>query len=474
MALSEPSPRRQRACQEGTAAKSRRRRKTCLHTVRLALPPIQRQMQMAAFWFGLLQLVPLSYGASPAPTAHCVCFVKLRSKGDHSPETARPESEGLRCAAAEPGLLRCRRRSTPCGRVRRPPGLQCFGNGAKRIGGGEQEQDYPWHVRDAPQLYLACVFGACGPACAFCARVQPGSGIDVSLRAVEYSPFLVGIEWRRILTVPPLESKLRNSSAREYHLGVTTCWSWENQPCKLRCSPEERVKLVGNSGSFSVPADLYSGSVQLRVRNRGQKGPPFFRAAFHRKQIEPSPPCDVTVHTVGWSMVRLNWKTWPHARLDGFEVSWCRSDSMLPRACSTLYLPRNVSSVVLVGLMPFLRYRYKVRSYKGDPNASDLLYSTPSIASRKHWLSFELFLYMEMLIVFLLAGTLALVALVTIGFILTRALALAAFLDVEPVDLVGGAGFPHENQAQGDHRLDPLGRRRGATALSRIHSRGDS
>ncbi|XP_070393922.1 uncharacterized protein [Dermacentor albipictus] len=367
MALSEPSPRRQRACQEGTAAKSRRRRKTCLHTVRLALPPIQRQMQMAAFWFGLLQLVPLSYGASPAPTAHCVCFVKLRSsKGDHSPETARPESEGLRCAAAEPGLLRCRRRSTPCGRVRRPPGLQCFGNGAKRIGGGEQEQDYPWHVRDAPQLYLACVFGACGPACAFCARVQPGSG------------------------------------------------------------------------------------------------------------IEPSPPCDVTVHTVGWSMVRLNWKTWPHARLDGFEVSWCRSDSMLPRACSTLYLPRNVSSVVLVGLMPFLRYRYKVRSYKGDPNASDLLYSTPSIASRKHWLSFELFLYMEMLIVFLLAGTLALVALVTIGFILTRALALAAFLDVEPVDLVGGAGFPHENQAQGDHRLDPLGRRRGATALSRIHSRGDS
>ncbi|XP_070393919.1 uncharacterized protein [Dermacentor albipictus] len=405
MALSEPSPRRQRACQEGTAAKSRRRRKTCLHTVRLALPPIQRQMQMAAFWFGLLQLVPLSYGASPAPTAHCVCFVKLRSsKGDHSPETARPESEGLRCAAAEPGLLRCRRRSTPCGRVRRPPGLQCFGNGAKRIGGGEQEQDYPWHVRDAPQLYLACVFGACGPACAFCARVQPGSGIGK----------------------PTMQASVQPGRARE------------------------------------------TGG-QLRLVQRASR--PVQRQCT---AAEPSPPCDVTVHTVGWSMVRLNWKTWPHARLDGFEVSWCRSDSMLPRACSTLYLPRNVSSVVLVGLMPFLRYRYKVRSYKGDPNASDLLYSTPSIASRKHWLSFELFLYMEMLIVFLLAGTLALVALVTIGFILTRALALAAFLDVEPVDLVGGAGFPHENQAQGDHRLDPLGRRRGATALSRIHSRGDS
>ncbi|KAH7952502.1 hypothetical protein HPB52_023837 [Rhipicephalus sanguineus] len=52
---------------------------------------------------------------------------------------------------------------------------------------------------------------------------------------------------------------------------------------------EERVQLAGNSGSFSVPADLYSGSVQLRVRSWGRErveGATAFRAAFHKKQIE--------------------------------------------------------------------------------------------------------------------------------------------------------------------------------------------
>ncbi|XP_077524650.1 uncharacterized protein LOC144136294 [Amblyomma americanum] len=440
------------------------------------------QVRAAAVWLGLLQLLPLSRAASPTTATHCICFVKLSSSGVPNPRvvSSHPGSGGgLRCTAAEPGLVRCRWRTTPCGRVRRPPGLHCFGvhSSSSGAGGAAVEED-PWRVLDASQRYLACVFGTCGPACAFCARVQPGSGIGVSLRAVEYSPFLVGVEWRRLLAVPSLDSKLRRHPARKYRLGVATCWTRGEDPCTLKCAPEEPVTLVGPEGSFSVPADLYSGSVLLRVRSMGQQrtGAAVFKAVFHRKQVEPSPPCDVTVRTLGWSVVRLNWKVWPHTRHDGFQVTWCRTDSALPRTCSTLYLPRNVSSVVLMGLVPFLRYTYKLRTYRGDPNGSDVLFSPPSLASRRNRLSFELFLYTEMLVVFLLAGALTLVALLTIGFILIRALGLVNFLDAEPDELAAEAGGVRENQGQGDHRRHGPARRRrmAAAALRRIGSRGDN
>ncbi|KAH6929876.1 hypothetical protein HPB50_006439 [Hyalomma asiaticum] len=341
----------------------------------------------------------------------------------------------------------------------------------------------PWRVVDASQRYLACVFGTCGPACAFCTRVQPGSGIGVSLRSVEYSPFLVGVEWRRVLTFSSLAATLRrHRSARSYRIGVTTCWTWKEESCTLRCGPEEPVTLSGPAGSFSVPADLYSGSVQLRVRGLGRDRPgaAVFRAYFQRKQLEPSSPCDVTVRTLGWSVVRLSWKSRQHAQLDGFQVRWCRADSTLPHGCSELQLPRNVSSVVLMGLVPFIRYKYTLRSFKGDPNGSDVLFSMSATATRRDRLSFELFLYTEMLVVFFLAGALTLVALLTIGFILMRALGLTTFLDVEPNDLVAGPGGARECQAQGDHRRHVPGvaarRRRGAAAapLPRVRSRGDS
>ncbi|KAK8778355.1 hypothetical protein V5799_020307 [Amblyomma americanum] len=167
------------------------------------------------------------------------------------------------------------------------------------------------------------------------------------------------------------------------------------------------------------------------------------------------------------------------ASIDGSleqQVTWCRTDSALPRTCSTLYLPRNVSSVVLMGLVPFLRYTYKLRTYRGDPNGSDVLFSPPSLASRRNRLSFELFLYTEMLVVFLLAGALTLVALLTIGFILIRALGLVNFLDAEPDELAAEAGGVRENQGQGDHRRHGPARRRrmAAAALRRIGSRGDN
>ncbi|KAH8023584.1 hypothetical protein HPB51_014833 [Rhipicephalus microplus] len=238
---------------------------------------------------------------------------------------------------------------------------------------------------DISQRYLACVFGTCGTACAFCTRIQPGSGIGVSLRSVEYSPFLVGVEWRRLLTFSSLAATMRRrSTARRYRIGVTTCWSW---------------------------------------------------------------------------------------------VHWCKADSALPRGCSSLHLPRNVSSVVLMGLVPFIRYKYSLRSFRGDPNSTDVLFSMPTTATRRDRLSFELFLYTEMLVVFLLAGALTLVALLTIGFILMRALGLTAFLDVEPDELAANPGGVRESQAQGDHRRHVPGvarRRRGAAALPRVRSRGDS
>ncbi|XP_037515968.1 uncharacterized protein LOC119393193 [Rhipicephalus sanguineus] len=335
---------------------------------------------------------------------------------------------------------------------------------------------------DVSQRYLACVFGTCGTACAFCTRVQPGSGIGVSLRSVEYSPFLVGVEWRRVLTFSSLAATLRRRhSAHRYRIGVTTCWSWKEESCTLQCGPEEPVTLSGPAGSFSVPADLYSGSVQLRVRGLGRDRPgaAVFRAHFRRKELEPSRPCDVTVRTLGWSVVRLSWKARPHAQLDGFEVHWCRADSALPRGCSDLHLPRNVSSVVLMGLVPFIRYKYSLRSFRGDPNSSDVLFSMPTTATRRDRLSFELFLYTEMLVVFLLAGALTLVALLTIGFILMRALGLTTFLDVEPNEMAAGPGGARESQAQGDHRrhVPGVARRRraaAAAALPRVRSRGDS
>ncbi|KAH7952494.1 hypothetical protein HPB52_023829 [Rhipicephalus sanguineus] len=232
---------------------------------------------------------------------------------------------------------------------------------------------------DVSQRYLACVFGTCGTACAFCTRVQPGSGIGVSLRSVEYSPFLVGVEWRRVLTFSSLAATLRRRhSAHRYRIGVTTCWSWKEESCTLQCGPEEPVTLSGPAGSFSVPADLYSGSVQLRVRGLGRDRPgaAVFRAHFRRKEL-------------------------------------------------------------------------------------------------------ELFLYTEMLVVFLLAGALTLVALLTIGFILMRALGLTTFLDVEPNEMAAGPGGARESQAQGDHRrhVPGVARRRraaAAAALPRVRSRGDS
>ncbi|XP_050035503.1 uncharacterized protein [Dermacentor andersoni] len=132
-----------------------------------------------------------------------------------------------------------------------------------------------------------------------------------------------------------------------------------------------------------------------------------------------------------------------------------------------------------MGLVPFLRYTYRLRSFRGDPNSSDVLFSLPTTATRRDRLSFELFLYTEMLVVFLLAGALTLVALLTIGFILMRALGLTTFLDMEPNEMAAGPGGARENQAQGDHRRHVPGgarRRRGAAAaaLPRVRSRGDS
>ncbi|XP_077484521.1 uncharacterized protein LOC144094464 [Amblyomma americanum] len=472
-------------------------------------------MRADLFWCSLLQLLSL-YSAAPTASlaTRCICFVNLpsilpshspigqqshserlrrsssvyskcaplhRSSGVASPRVGSSQQPGggLRCSAAEPALLRCRWRTTPCGRVRRPPGLHCFGNGSKHriIGGVVLEEEDSRHVLDASQPYLACAFGSCGRACAFCARVRPGSGIGVSLRAVEYSPFLVGIEWRRLISFSSLASSLRRRSKHKYRLGLTTCWSTRHLPCTFHCAPEEPVTLVGPEGSFSVPADLYNGSVQLRVRSLGggRHEAAVFKAFFHGKQVEPSRPCDVTVRSLGWSTVRLRWKALPHSRLDGFQVSWCRIDSGLPRACSTRYLPHNVTSVVLMGIVPFLRYRYQVRAYRGDPNVSDVLFSPPSTASRTDRLSFELFLFAEKLVVFLLAGALTVAALLTIGLILTRVLGLTAFFDMEPAALVGAPGAARENQAQGDHRHRlPAGRRRWAAALPRVRSRGDS
>ncbi|CAN8014198.1 unnamed protein product, partial [Ixodes persulcatus] len=99
-------------------------------------------------------------------------------------------------------------------------------------------------------------------------------------------------------------------------------------------------------------------------------------------------------------------------------VTWCRTEGQV--LCSHLQLPRNASSVVLVGLLPFLRYRYTVRSFRGNPNGSEVLFSAPVVARRKDKLTFELFLYTEMLVVILLAGMLTIVALLMIIFILVR------------------------------------------------------
>ncbi|XP_077564756.1 uncharacterized protein LOC144180251 [Haemaphysalis longicornis] len=151
---------------------------------------------------------------------------------------------------------------------------------------GSAVEEDPWRVLDHSRRYLACWFGACGPACAFCARVRPGSRVGVSLRPVEYSPFLVGVEWQRLLPGAPrsFATALRkHGPMSRYRLGVTTCWSAKDVHCTFRCGPEETVMLAGSAGSFSVPADLYSRTVLIQVRSLGSKSSAF-KAAFHRRR----------------------------------------------------------------------------------------------------------------------------------------------------------------------------------------------
>ncbi|XP_077535767.1 uncharacterized protein LOC144148040 [Haemaphysalis longicornis] len=372
----------------------------------------------------VLVLTLPSEGSSPAPMPRCICFIKLSSAS--------------------------------------------FGSAV--------EED-PWRVLDHSRRYLACWFGACGPACAFCARVRPGSRVGVSLRPVEYSPFLVGVEWQRLLPGAPrsFATALRkHGPMSRYRLGVTTCWSAKDVHCTFRCGPEETVMLAGSAGSFSVPADLYSRTVLIQVRSLGSKSSAF-KAAFHRRRAEPDPPCDATVRTLSWSAVRIRWTASAH-RVDGFHVKWCRAGSLSPRACSGADLPRNASSVVLKGLAPFIRYKYTVRSFRKTSNGTGVLYSSSSVASRRSRLSFELFLYAEMLMIFALGAALTLMAMLTVGYVVIRALGLRRFFVMEDAELVAPPGGARENRGEGDHRRHIVGaaRRRRGAALRRINSHGDS
>ncbi|CAN7937768.1 unnamed protein product, partial [Ixodes hexagonus] len=340
----------------------------------------------------------------------------------------------------------------------------------------------PTRFLETGRRYLVCVFGSCGPGCGICAPVRTGKRL--SFRAVEYSPFLVGLEWRRTVIVSPAPIAGPPAATSDYQrtverFGVTACWTQTEKHCHLKCGPEEAVPTPDSFGSYRLPADLFHGSVLFRVRamTGPAAGTTLFRAAFHQKRLEPREPCDVTVRTLGWSVVRITWTSWP-LRTDGFQaildrpsqVTWCRAEG--PDICSHLQLPRNASSVVLVGLLPFLRYQYTVRSFRGNPNDSDVLFSAPVVATRKDKLTFELFLYTEMLVVFLLAGMLTIVALLMITFILFKGLGLSWVLGADD-DGAMVVMPPRERHAQGDHRRHMLARGRRNT-LPRIHSRGDS
>ncbi|CAN8014199.1 unnamed protein product, partial [Ixodes persulcatus] len=232
----------------------------------------------------------------------------------------------LSCRAAEGRLLRCRMKPSPCGR-RAPSSakLSCVLQGASR--------PQPKRILEPGLKYLACVFGSCGPGCGICAPLRPGKKAgksrhvfftfySVSFRAVEYSPFLVGLEWRRTMAASSASTSEPGAPASDTQrtvgrLGVTACWTRKH--CSLTCGPEEAVSTSGSFGSYRLPVDLFRASVIFRVRamTAPDPGTTLFKAAFHQKRLEPSAPCDVSVRTLGWSVVRVTWTSWP-LRLDGF------------------------------------------------------------------------------------------------------------------------------------------------------------
>ncbi|XP_077564755.1 uncharacterized protein LOC144180250 [Haemaphysalis longicornis] len=122
------------------------------------------------------------------------------------------------------------------------------------------------------------------------------------------------------------------------------------------------------------------------------------------------------------------------------------------------------------------RYKYTVRSFRKASNGSGVLYSSPSVASRRSRLSFELFLYAEMLMIFALGAALTLMAMLTVGYVVIRALGLRRFFVMEDAELVAPPGGARENRGEGDHRRHIVGtaRRRRGAALRRINSHGDS
>lgn len=265
---------------------------------------------------------------------------------------------------------------------------------------------------------------------------------------VEESPFLVGIEWprQRFASRPSSSSKA---------LQVLACWS--EAACDFHCADDQAEV---HTGGYMLPTDLYRFSVYIGLHTARQM---MFSAFFDRKMAEPSPPCHVTVRPYGSMAVKLTWRMLGQ-RLDGFLVSWCRTGG----TCASLPLPPNRTSVIIRNLPPLPRFHYFIRSFRGKLNLSNVTYSSPALASWKVHTSFEMVMYLKMLVEFIVAALLAGGAALVLGFILAIR---------ERGHVVAGEGGEADAAAaeaaatQGDHRRHP---RRRQPQLQRVSSRGDN
>ncbi|XP_077564561.1 uncharacterized protein LOC144180028 [Haemaphysalis longicornis] len=201
-----------------------------------------------------------------------------------------------------------------------------------------------------------------------------------------------------------------------------------HEHCTLHCGPEEVLTPSASAGSFSVPADLFSSSVVLRVRQPSRVPDVIFRTSFHKKQAGGSGEDSLTRRSIGCCSI------WP--------------------------------------------YKYTVRSYYGDPNSTSVVFSAISVARHKARQGFELFLYTEMVVVFVMASVLSVMALFTIAYIVVHALGLSAIPGLPFGELVvnGGPEAWQENQAQGDHRRPQIigAPRRQLAERSEVSARGDN
>lgn len=321
--------------------------------------------------------------------------------------------------------------------------------GSKRIAG---------HHLEPGVAYLACLFPSC-PQCprgystlATCFTFRTAPHGRLIFHAVEYSRFLVGVEWKGSNIRPT--SKYTGAGFLE----VLACWS--DQPCVFRCA---RDQVLASAGAYTMPTDLSRFSVYVELR-RSRK--PFFYAFFERRTLEPSPPCDASVSPYGPSAVRLSWLPWGR-RFHGYQVSWCR----VLGKCTSVLLPRNATSVIVKDLPPFERYHYYIQSFRSYSNSSDIIYSERAAAVWKVRTSFEMVMYLKMLVEFLMAAILVLGASLLLGSVVALLIRRGRGTAAENDDEVEADARAAEEAASqgGDHRRP----RRRPHGPPRVHSRGD-